>query len=331
MSLNRYILLICTCHLLMPSGVWAGFIRHDTPVSSYNALAMQAQFAAAGYIYHDSIGFWHSGVLVAPDVVLTAAHALDPDFAGHVSLPLSNVYFGTSPTPLDGPMYTVLSARLNPAWPTKAAQHDMALLFLDRPVEGVKPARVWAVNPLGKVGVNIGYGLQGDGYGNELSESFWRLGLEATIDYVGPEDGKLLQFAGLPPEDAENVGVTIRSDFDHPDGHTNTYGSSAPRPLEGGTANGDSGGPLFIQADTGEWFVAGILFGGFNLYAEDPDNRYGYGDVSMWAPIFHSNNQAFLQDNGIPVVPEPSTWLLGSVTLVAGLGFRLRQRWRSKS
>lgn len=312
--------------LFLQPSTWAGYIRHDVPASEYNALAMRPEFAAAGYIYHDSVGFWHSGVLVAPDIVLTAAHAFDPDATGHIGVPLTNIYFGTSPTPLEGATYAVRSVKLHPAWPNKAAQHDMALLYLDRPVEGVRPARVWAVNPLDKVGVSVGYGLQGDGYGNELIGAAWRLALQAKIDYVGPEDGNLSQFAGLAPEEAENVGVTIRSDFDRPDEATNTYGSPKPLPLEGGTATGDSGGPLFIQAENGEWFVAGILFGGFNLFAEDPDNRYGYGDVSMWAPTFHSNNQAFLQGNGIPVVPEPSGLVLGLIAIATGVGVRYRRR-----
>lgn len=193
-------------------------------------------------------------------------------------------------------------------------------------MEGIPPARLWAVNPLGKVGVSVGYGLQGDGYGNDLEGADWRLAFEATIDYVGPEDGRLLEALGLPPEEAAGIGVTIRSDFDRPDGGTSTYGSPWPRRLEGGTAEGDSGGALFVPSDTGEWFVAGILFGGFNLYAEDPDHsRYNYGDVSMWAPIFHPANQEFLRSHGIPVVPEPGTWVLGLLAGAIGAGVRWRR------
>lgn len=95
--------------------------------------------------------------MVAPDLVLTAAHAFDPELTGHVSQPLTHLYFGTSAVPLEGTKYAVVSAHLNPAWPTKAAQHDLALLRLESPVEGVKPARVWAVNPLGREGVSVGY------------------------------------------------------------------------------------------------------------------------------------------------------------------------------
>jgi len=214
---------------------------------------------------------------------------------------------------------------LNPAWPNRPAEHDLALLKLDRPVQGIVPARVRAIHPLGQVGVSVGYGIQGDGFGRELTDTVWRLAHEVTIDFVGPEDGKLIEAVGAPPEEAANVGTTIRSDFDHPEGSTNTYGSAWPLPLEGGTATGDSGGPLYLPSTTGEWFVVGILFGGFNPYGADFDED-GYGDVSLWSPLFSATNQEFLRSNDIPVVPEPSTILMTFIGLLGGTMLLLIRR-----
>jgi hypothetical protein len=294
----------------------AGFIRHDVPAVEYEQLALNPHFAAAGYIFHESIGFWHSGVLVTPNTVLTAAHAFDPDFTGSITRPTDEIYFGTSPNPFDGPVYKVTSIQLNPAWPTRPAEHDLALLKLERPVEGITPARIRAINPLGKVGVSVGYGLQGDGLNQELVGTSWRLAYEATIDYVGPEDGRVTEAVGAPPEEAANFGTTIRSDFDHPDGTTNTYGTAWPRRLEGGSATGDSGGPLFVSSDThDEWFVVGILFGGVNPYHPDDDDD-GYGNISLWSPLFSTTNLDFLRTNDVPVVPEPSAIALLFVSLL---------------
>jgi hypothetical protein len=313
--------------LLIHTTSQAGLIRHDVPATEYERLAQNPHFAAAGYVFHGSIGFWHSGVLVTPNTVLTSAHAFDPEFTGNITRLLTEIYFGTSPNPLDGPTYTVTDVLLNPIWPMRPAEHDLALLRLDRPVEGVTPARVRAVHPVGSVAVSIGYGLQSDGLGRELKDIAWRLAHEATIDFVGSEDGKVIAAVGAPSEEAKNFGITIRSDFDHPDGSRNSYGSAWPRLLEGGTATGDSGGPLFVSSQTSdEWFVAGILFGGFNPYHYPDDN--GYGNISLWSPLSSAANQEFLRDNGIAVVPEPSTIIMTFTILLYRLMIYVIRRLR---
>jgi secreted trypsin-like serine protease len=280
----------------------AGFIRHDRPVSAYNELALKPEFAATGYVYHPSVGFWHTGTLVAPNIVLTSAHAFDPDMTGIVTRPVREVVFGFHHQPLTGKTYRVSHVIPHMFWPLKAPQHDVALLYLEEPVEDVTPARITTKKPHGLTGVSVGYGIQGDGLGNELVGANQRLASEVQIDYVGPEDGHLLDYLGLAPEFAEEVGTTIRADFDHPDGSTNTYGGQYPLNLEGGTATGDSGGPLFIQDEQG-WAVAGVLFGGFNPYGD----MGGYGNVSIWTPLYLEDTQSFLRQFGVEVVPEPSS------------------------
>src|SRR5215813_7757735 len=61
----------------------------------------------------------------------------------------------------------------------------------------------------------------------------------------------------------------------------NTFGLTVPTsPLEGGTAPGDSGGPVFIQTAAGLVQI-GELQGGFN----PPGIEGQYGDISGWSPL----------------------------------------------
>lgn len=297
----------------------AGFIRHDRTVTPYNQLALRPEFAAAGFVFHPSVGFWHTGTLVAPNVVLTAAHAFDPDGVGAVTRDTEGVFFGHHHNPpFETDRFYIKKVILHPKWPNPAPQHDLALLFLDRSVKDVAPVRIATINPQGLKGVSVGYGIQGDGLGHELTDANPRLAFEVSIDYVGPEDGLLLNHFGLDPEFAEQIGVTIRSDFDHPDGLTNSYGDEFPLDLEGGSETGDSGGPLYIQDGSG-WAVAGVLFGGFNPYDD-----IGYGKVNMWAPLYLEENQRFIRDHSVEIIPEPTG--LALAMLAAGLGLCLFRR-----
>ena len=61
----------------------------------------------------------------------------------------------------------------------------------------------------------------------------------------------------------------------------NSFGLTVPTsPLEGGTAPGDSGGPVFIQTAAGLVQI-GALQGGVNPVGNDSE----YGDVSAWTPL----------------------------------------------
>ena len=78
-------------NLIMGSFAHAIVMRDDVPESSYTALAAQSQFAPVGLLsdYTDAThttgitGQVNSGVLIAPNEVLTAAHTLR-DSSGNI-------------------------------------------------------------------------------------------------------------------------------------------------------------------------------------------------------------------------------------------------------
>jgi hypothetical protein len=62
-----------TALALLPGPAWAATIRDDVPDLTYLALGANPDFASVG-LFVNSWGYTGSGVLIAPDWVLTAAH-----------------------------------------------------------------------------------------------------------------------------------------------------------------------------------------------------------------------------------------------------------------
>ena len=127
-----------------------------------------------------------------------------------------------------------------------------------------------------------GYGLNGTGQAPfENGDDGLRRCSENVIDYF---------------ESDVYDGLTLQADFDSPAGNTNELGSSTPLALEGGTASGDSGGPLLVNFGSG-YQIVGVLNGGYNNFGDSSE----YGDVSIWAPVNDATNKSFLQSNGVTV------------------------------
>ena len=261
-------------------------IRDDQTASPHNALA--AQFPATGY-FGTTAGQSCTATLVAPNLLLTAAHCVDSNADGNPD-DLADVYaFGLElniPLDLTG---NVASIAINPGWASSAgdASFDIAVITLSTPIASVQPALITSENPVGQLGAAIGYGEQGTGTSRQVPTGAKdKLAVQNVIDRLG----------GAP---AITSNDTLQFDFDHPDGSTNTLGSSVPLDLEGATAGGDSGGPL--MAKFGEaWFLTGILNTGYNDFGADSR----YGDVSIYAPILVPSNLVFLQDQGVRIITD---------------------------
>lgn len=299
-SLQRSIVQFClavsiVCLLLSSSHAIS--VRHDRNIADYNALA--AQFPATGY-FGTTGGHFCTGTLVAPNKVLTAAHCVDFNANGVVDNSISSLAFGLGANVPGVINANVSAVAINPNWiGSGSAQFDMAVITLSSPITSVAPAKIFDGDPTGLRGFAVGYGNQGDGnnFPNNLPGANDKLGAENIVDFVGN---------------------TIRFDFDNPNGTTNTFGSATPLNLEGATAAGDSGSPLYAEFG-GNRYIVGVLNGGFNPFG--PDSRYG--DISIYAPIGDSFNLDWLASQGIHSVPEPGTM---TFCLISSLALLRRRR-----
>ena len=240
-----------------------------------------------------------TGILIASNVVMTAAHVL------------KNTLFDPTPNPASWEFilhtdyenasneqkYTVQSIQLHSGWDKRLSQKnglgdgdelgvDIALVFLKNPVVGVYPAKL----PTGEteaVGSRIilaGYGTTVDGVSGVInSKNSKRVGGENILDRVVVE-------VDAPMVDISEKGGLIAVDFDSPFEDKNTLGesasvvdylgqgasSSSPLPFEASTATGDSGGPAFLYHNN-SWRVVGVLSYGTS------DSTYG--DVTIFTRV----------------------------------------------
>ncbi len=213
-----------------------------------------------------------SGVLIAPNVILSARHCgsasgtqvrfgdnrNSPDFTANVSsrfLPAGNGVL------LDGGDVEILT--LNQNVPASVAT-PMRLIDATDDLEGM-------------VAATVGYGFNGVGSsGHGGSADGFRWGGENIIDVYGSPPGS----------SGSNI---ISTDFDNGTFSANTIPGSAQTPLEfeATTAPGDSGSPVMVQVGS-EWVIAGVLSGGTT-------NTSVYGDISWWTgtAVFRTDIESF--------------------------------------
>lgn len=282
-----------TLLVIAPRTASAIYIRHDVALANYIALNADPAYAATGYL-RSANGAFCTATLVSPTTVLSAAHCFvytaGPK-AGTVALP-SELMFGLGDT-VSSFNSNVSALNLNPLFDitNMQADFDMALLTLASPIVSVAPAALWTGDPLGMVATVVGYGGQGTGTTHGLAGAPARLAAQNVID---------------------RVDDTMWYDFDSPAGTSNFMGSEFPVPLEGTTAAGDSGGPLYIFQG-GTPYLVGTLFGGIGTNL--------YGDRSVYARVARTENLAFLTASGLTVagaVPEPATLTLLGLGLATG-------------
>jgi hypothetical protein len=204
-------------------------IRHDVDDSKYRVTS--AEFPALV----DLLGEAH-GVLIAPQWVVTAAHAvLNPPteiVLNGVARKVERlvVHPGYKPFPQDLIAQALESGDASRAMAFQASNDDIALIRLAVPVTDVSPAPVYrGEGEAGRVAKFIGKGATGDGITGQAGPN--RTVLRRAYGTIDRVDGHWLvsQF---------NTGPSSQA-------------------LEGMSGSGDSGGPVLIEAK-GQWQLAGL-------------------------------------------------------------------------
>lgn len=334
MSLSKpfQILLLVAIAVCLSPPASAGTVRDDLVPDPLNYplvidpltdpyLALSTQYPSGGALLSiipslpDPFLF-ASGTLIAPDWVLTAAHAVIQS----APYPL-HVYIG-------GNTYVVTHRIVHPDFDGNPfSGYDIGLLRLQGPVTGITPAkRYTSGDELGQVGTMVGFGYTGTGLTGILAiDGYRRAGqnmIDAWLDYgIDPHLDDLLDM--IPP-----WGVTFPNerifltDFDQPgDPSKSVMGNATPLALECLVASGDSGGGVFIQNNEGEDLLAGIH--SFDVYLDyDPQDPKlaDYGDISGHTRVSEFNDWINA------TIPEPGSFIVWS--LLIGLGMTVGWRRR---
>ena len=219
--------------LFMSFGASAIVIRDDVDDSNYRVPA--SEFPALV----DMPGEGH-GVLIAPQWVVTAAHAITwQTEIKQVTIngePRDVERLAIHPGYKKPPQELLDQALATWDWTLfrvlLSSSDDIALIKLAQPVAGVPPVEInKSDDEFGQIIKIMGKGATGNGVTGYEFSSPHRTELRRAYNKVTSAHGRWLCYMFDKPSDA--------------------------LPLEGGSGSGDSGGPILIQAEKG-WLLAGL-------------------------------------------------------------------------
>lgn len=225
---------LCLALLLLSCSAGAVVIRDDVDDAKYRVpdteLPALADLPMEGH-----------GVLIAPRWVLTAAHAVTWQAGGVDAVTINHVRrhverlvlypgYRRLPQPLiDQALKTGDATRIIAFL---SASNDVALLKLSAPVTDVAPVALYRHgDELGKTVEIVGKGATGTGSRGQDADGAHRTVLRRAFNTISRVQGPWLCYTFRKPPSA--------------------------LPLEGISGDGDSGGPVLIQA-VGQWKVAGL-------------------------------------------------------------------------
>lgn len=217
---------------MMSFSVGAVVIRDDVPDIQYRMAA--SEFPALA----EMPGEGH-GVLIAPQWVVTAAHAvswqhsLDVVVVGGVPRAVSRVaiHSGYKKPPQEIVDSALSSGDWEAFYQFMSSSDDIALIQLSEPIRDIEPARIYNGSALGKIVRIMGRGATGQGSKGHHLHGPNRTDLRHGFNKISFSDERWIGYVFDAPPNA--------------------------LPLEASTGSGDSGGPMLIS-DGKEWRVAGI-------------------------------------------------------------------------
>lgn len=274
--------------------------------SPYESSDQFPDFSPVGALFSNK-GVLGTGTLIAPSVVVTAAHLFRNTFSSPAPQPANWQFILHSrfDEASESQKYQVSQVVLHPGWVARLSQLggigdgdmlgvDLAVVLLEREVLGVYPAKLPAegVEPIGAKVILGGFGNLVNGTtGSQGVPNQRRVGGANILDRVVVQ----VEDANVP---SEYLGGLLAIDFDSPQLNANRLGTgetavdylplgtsdAKPIDLEASTAVGDSGGPAFMKiADA--WRIVGAVSYG--------SSDSTYGDVTVYTRI--ANHKSWLE------------------------------------
>lgn len=249
------------CLLLLAGTSTAGaiVIRDDVPDQRY-------RIAASDFPALVDLPMEAHGVLIAPQWVVTVAHAVSPALdcveIGGVQRAVRRVVI--HPGYRQPPQAMVEAALASGDWAEffefMAGTDDIALIELAEPLQDIAPVALYGRPALGKTVRILGRGATGTGAEGHGLQASRRTELRQGYNLIDLDEGRWLAYT-----------------FDAP---------PAALPLEASMGSGDSGGPLLIAVGDA-WQLAGIA-AWKRAVVEGTEIRQGkYGESSIGVRLQH--------------------------------------------